>query len=496
VAAAVAAAWYRAPAPQPPAPRLVVLFAPCTVNKSYLAPYDPVVEFTPHLRAFAEQSVTFLNHNTEAAASGIAYASLFSGTQADRHGVFQHPTTLSDEVYLIGEAYADHGYESFFWDGHGAASAALNYAQGVKPENVYPDPFTLGNDERLVRILDRLRADPTYKALIIASFTLTHGPYRTGPLQKFIQQYPRMVDGISPAELDRYVPLYRTHHLPLSWSYPHTVERLGLSPAEVGTLARVVQLLYRSNVWELDQLFGQVTDAIRARGLFEESLVVFTADHGEAFDRRNLAFKWAHSGQLAHEVLGIPLLIHAPPTRVRPGSVYRGVSRSIDVFPTMLGLSGIELPPGRVDGRDLSPYLDGSADPPELIAFSHTQVLPNVVFQQMQNKANEADWTEMKRFYPRPDIDLVWVAARQGDRLFKFRNLDGIEWGFQMFDLAQDPTESVNLFDANDPAHASMAGELRAYKARLAESHSAAGRRGVVLREKDAAAMRQLGYIR
>ncbi len=47
-------------------PRLVLLYAPCTVNRSFLSPYDEKVGYTPHLSAFAREAVTFRRHQTEA----------------------------------------------------------------------------------------------------------------------------------------------------------------------------------------------------------------------------------------------------------------------------------------------------------------------------------------------------------------------------------------------------------------------------------------------
>jgi arylsulfatase A-like enzyme len=54
------------------APRLVILYATCTVNCQYLSPYNPGVAYTPHLDAFQEHATVFAKHQTEAGASGVA----------------------------------------------------------------------------------------------------------------------------------------------------------------------------------------------------------------------------------------------------------------------------------------------------------------------------------------------------------------------------------------------------------------------------------------
>src|SRR5262249_6977952 len=87
--------------PGPRAARLVFLYATCSLNKSYLSPYDASVDYTPSLQRFATQALTFERHHTEVAQSGNAYATLFTGTQAPRHGVLAHPGRLGEENDLI-----------------------------------------------------------------------------------------------------------------------------------------------------------------------------------------------------------------------------------------------------------------------------------------------------------------------------------------------------------------------------------------------------------
>ena len=95
----------------------MLLYATCTLSKDFLAPYDASVGFTPSLAALAAEGVTFERHQTESGQSGTAFASIFSGTQADRHGVYDHPTWLADDAYLVSEAFAARGWETW-WPTH------------------------------------------------------------------------------------------------------------------------------------------------------------------------------------------------------------------------------------------------------------------------------------------------------------------------------------------------------------------------------------------
>src|SRR5262245_50661845 len=94
----------RVPASDPP--RLVVLYATCTLNEGFLGPYVnggvrggtragieglTEIRFTPNLDRLAREGIVFERHQTESAQSGIAFASIFTGTQADVHGIYYHP---------------------------------------------------------------------------------------------------------------------------------------------------------------------------------------------------------------------------------------------------------------------------------------------------------------------------------------------------------------------------------------------------------------------
>lgn len=477
-----------------PAPRLVLLYAPCSVGKQFLSPWNDSLSFTPNLAAFAAKSTVFARHQTETGQSGIAYASLFSGSQADHHRVYRHPATLSDDLYLIAEAYAQAGYETFFWNGHATTKAGLNYSQGVADENHFSERLEAG-DDRFVEILGRLARDPEYKAFVVTNLKVTHGPYRKKPVARFMREYPAETLGVEWAEVEKYTALYHKNHFALTWNHTATLQRLEIGQ-DLPKFADVIELLYRANINYLDRLFGNVLDAIVAKDLMNESLIVFTADHGEVLYRESATFKWTHSMLLDHEVLGVPLIIHSP----RPPATtarYAGVTRSTDVFPTMAGLSNIELPTDRgIRGVDLSPVLTSGRPALNLLAYSHTTVLVKRVFHQMYQKQHERDWLEARRFFPDESVDHIWVAVRSGDEWFKHRKLENGSWTTQAFDLAADPEASRDVFDARDARHVAIRDDLLAYKAMLVRRHSGeqAGDHPLSDRQEDEL-LRSLGYI-
>jgi len=307
--------------------------------------------------------------------------------------------------------------------------------------------------------------------------------------------YPSETQGISAEEINKYYKLYEKNRFGLQWNFPETIERLGFSESEVLRLAKILELVYKSRIHTLDILFGSLLKKLSFFGVLDESLVVFTADHGETLYREDRLFKWTHGHTLMPEVLNVPLIIRSPNPEVKPGT-YEKVTRSIDVFPTIVGLSGISMPPGEnVKGVDLSPVLTGRQPPPELSAYSHGTV------------ATEPLWlwkalTLSQKYFPQEGVERIWVSIKEKNTVFKLRSFGDTTWGVEAFDLESDPAATKDFFNSNDPKHREMERNLRNYKALLVEKYNEfihsneMKQKQLIPREDQLKALKSLGYIK
>jgi arylsulfatase A-like enzyme len=485
----------------PPArPRLVVLYATCSVNRFFLSPYAPDIAFTPHLERFKNESVTFVRHHTEAGQSGIAFASIFSGTQAPAHSIYAHPKRLPRKLTLITEAFAKGGYDVFSWITHGMASPKLGYAQGVPRKHRSRGHLRASRNKRFQAILDQLERDPEYRAFIVLNFTVTHGPYGQAALtrlkhldhlQRFCRKYPAECElrAADPKAFERNRGTY--YHLAnrLQYDFDETIRNLDLSDEEVSTLSNTIELLYKPGIYHLDELFGELVNAVRARGLYDESVIAFTSDHGEIMRRDHGFFNWSHGYQQAPEVIGVPLMIHAPGVAAR---TYAGVTRSIDVFPTLAGLSGVPIPDTPGIGENLADQLRSGDERRDLLAFSHSSVLPHMIVEG-------GDLPAMKNFgslFPRRDPHLMWVSVRSGDTFYKLRRLSDAGFTPAVFDLANDMEESTNLYDPDDAEQAKMFAKLEDYRRLLIAGYASWEGQGESMPKREQTELlRSLGYI-
>jgi arylsulfatase A-like enzyme len=291
-------------------------------------------------------------------------------------------------------------------------------------------------------------------------------------------------------EVERLVAFYDEHRLDLQWDFAATAERLDLKDEELTLLTDVVEALYTQRIGELDRWFGRMILQIKKHGLIEDSLIALTADHGELLYRENALFQWTHGLQLAPEVLQVPLLIQG--AGVLPGR-YEGVTRSIDVFPTLAGLCDLELPSDRTwDGTDLSSSLRGERPPPEQRAFCHTAIISDA------QGTKQDSFGLRDSFFPSSDPNLMWVAVRERDLYFQYRDLGGGQWGTRVFDLASDPGLTSDLYDPSDPEHEKKEQLLKKYRSRLIEGYERLledPERDLPLKEQ-IQRLRELGYVR
>ena len=121
---------------------------------------------------------------------------------------------------------------------------------------------------------------------------------------------------------------------------------------------------YDESLMYVDHHVGQFFDWLKQNQLFDEALIVITADHGESFSRGY----GTHAGPLLHnDLIHIPLLLKQP--HQTQGQRINAVAEQIDLMPTILDMVGISAQ-GNLEGQSLQPMLRGEALPVTRPIFS------------------------------------------------------------------------------------------------------------------------------
>jgi len=171
---------------------------------------------------------------------------------------------------------------------------------------------------------------------------------------------------------------------------------------------------YYTEIEYLDAHIGAFLEELRARGLYEDSVILFTADHGEEFyDHEG----WWHGQTLYEEVIQVPLMLHLPGGAMA-GQVNANFARHIDIAPTLLGLAGLPKPeemPGM-------PLVDQGVFKNDFTGQVYAENdLEGIVLQALRTRTEKL------------------ILANEGNP----RGLEPIEY----YDVAADPAETNNLYE-------------------------------------------------
>ena len=178
----------------------------------------------------------------------------------------------------------------------------------------------------------------------------------------------RQAIGFIDAHRDQPFLLYFAHKNPHTPLYP-AAKFAGRSPAGA----------YGDSVEELDASVGELLQALEARCLTQNTLVMFTSDNGP-WHQGSAGGLRGRKGQPLEGGQRVPMLAMWG-SRIPAGRVVHAPAMNIDVFPTLLALAGLELPNDRViDGRNLDPLLRNQtdADPHEALFFFNANVIDGV----------------------------------------------------------------------------------------------------------------------
>lgn len=199
-------------------------------------------------------------------------------------------------------------------------------------------------------------------------------------------------------------------------------------------LREFLRLYYAATVLVDDQI-GRILDALEATGRAEDTIVVFTADHGDMAGGHGMV--WKSTTSFYDEVMRVPMIVRYP------GVVASGrcdiAAGLTDVMPTLLDFAGASVPEG-VQGHSLAPTLRG--DEPEASA-------PKYSFCERVGPHPN------RRRIVAPDVRASFAA--RGDGWKYVRHADGEEF---LYDLTSDPGETRNQADVGLPTHEAMRGAL------------------------------------
>jgi len=441
-----------------PGARCVFLVSVDTLRRDALSCYGNDGTDTPHMDSLAGEGLLYKNAISPAPWTQPALASLLTGLSPSVHLLLRAGDRFPQQLPTVAEAFKNAGYKT-------AAIVAqpvfgrpsLGFSKGFQ-EYIHlshsPGEFSVGGKMLKTFFPETFRTDTTTEDVThVAIHWLSRN--RRKPFFLWIHYYdPHLPYAPPPASLrELRVP----DGMGRSFSKSDWVERKRQEKPFQDDERRWIRELYLAEVRHVDQCLGRVLDAMRNLGLFEESLLVLTSDHGEEF--------WEHGGfehghTLHAELLRMPLIVKWPGSS-RTGEV-DGIAPVEGVGPALLAWSGI------------------GAEWPTLA--------PPLPLEETEDKENAAVSTGVTK---RED-----QIAVQWDQWKYVEALDGSTAA--LYDLSSDPEERVSVLGEHQEVgekarqllslHQTQAEDIRG---RLGVSSG----KGAALRGQDIGKLKDLGYL-
>ncbi|HBC87806.1 MAG TPA: hypothetical protein DCZ94_12700 [Lentisphaeria bacterium] len=288
------------------------------------------------------------------------------------------------------------------------------------PEDMTAEAYTR---KETVELLEKCsKSDRPF--FIFSSFLRPHQPYT--PLRKYYDLFDRshwgkgriMGEGMAkPPAFDQppedLPPLLRERMEKTNIPWNHR-------PAhEDQQIFRDAIAAYYAGVMEIDTCIGQIMEALERLGLKENTIVIYTSDHGEFAGGHGIMEKIASGHNVYEDTLRIPMMISCPAI-LRHGIVSKDLVELVDLYPTLMDLCSCGSPSGmqKLQGRSLSAHLKGGSPVGRKFAVSE-------------------NWSQAAVITDRYKLGIWLEPAKKGAADYR-------SWGNMLFDRKMDPWELKN----------------------------------------------------
>ena len=388
----------------------ILLIVVDTLRADRLPSYGYRRGHTPALEQFAQDALRFDAAFANASWTRPSFASILSGRFAASHRTMAKSDALPDELTTLPEVLRAGGYQTYGVVTNYNIAPFFNFHQGFD-EYLYLEPsFVLGANDTAAKLLLVQALRQSIETMRAKRGRIEVGSaYRDAPT--VTEQVLSLIDHkrdapffVMAAYMDPHDPYY-------AHPYDGTAYARAAHPKPGPEEAPKLSALYDGEITYWDRSFGQMIEALKQRGLYDDMTIVVTSDHGEEFFEHG---GYWHGTTLYDEALHVPLFVKLPGNGMH-GTVLRHLVQSIDLMPSLLKLAALPVPEG-VQGQDLFNPHDS--------VFAEESHEGNVLRAlRLQRAGSAVKLIEANVGNPRG------LAARE------------------LYQVDQDPTEQVNLVE-------------------------------------------------
>ena len=430
----------------------VVLISIDTLRADRLGAYGERLPTSPTLdRRLAGAGVVFERVFSQSPKTTPSHMTMLTSLYPAVHGIelWEGQTAgpvLNPRVDTLAEVLRNAGYATAAFTGGAHMHRARGFSQGFRRYR---------HDDQLRRARAWLRQKAGRSFFLFFHTYQVHDPYKPPP-----ELIPLFTGQEGDAPILDVVRRVRDGGLD-GWEHGHKLFWDAVDPSNPRDVA-FVSHLYDAGIRHMDDAtLTPLLDELDALGVSNDTLVVFTSDHGEAFLEHG---HFLH-GDLYEETLHVPLVLRFP-GRIPAGTRVAQRARLLDVMPTILDLVGVPAPP-RLQGRSLAALARGTAPPDG-------------------QDAAVSEFSQRDRGHLLESLRVGDdVLIRDGDRM-------------SLFDRASDPREQVDRAAADPARVAALRARLEQWRTECQALAALLGPRATDAETPDAQTLRNLralGYV-
>jgi len=363
----------------------IILVVMDTVRADHLSSYGYGRRTTPNLDEIAARGTLFENAFSTAPWTPPSHASIFTGKYPSHHKTIGKDVSFNQTNETVAESLREHGYQTIgitccqiLGRGSGFEKGFNEFVElkkGVLSNSEFktlllkeairkylhgPDDSTSLATETIKNLLKRNRRKEKPFFLFVNFFNC-HTPYN--PPRPYKQLYCPAFNE-SKFYFQEVLANKALRKTTESIADPLNIQKLRWIASGGGGLAfaakeisispeewEVVKSWYDGEIAYLDHQIGNLAGFLNENDMFDDTLLVITADHGESFGEHGLA---VHPLGLYENILHVPLIVSCPLLAMEEKRISTLVS-TIDIFPTLLDIAGVD-PRKHIQGKSLHPF--------------------------------------------------------------------------------------------------------------------------------------------
>lgn len=361
-----------------------------TLRADRLGAYGYSRETSPVLDAIADRGIRFDRHLSQSSWTKCSMASLWTGLYPNRTGVTRFDEVVADSARLPAEILSDAGFRTAGIFRNGWVMGYFGFGQGF---DVYTRPFPepVSQDVRAENPTISMGGSDLDVVAAAREFLRIHGKERW-----FL-----------------YTHLMDVHE----YLYSEDTAVFGTSYSDV----------YDNSILWTNSVLNPFIEELARDGHLENTIIVITSDHGEAFGERGFE---GHARHVYAETTEVPLIISLP-FRFEEPLVVHERTNNVDIWPTLLDLLGLD-PLEEADGRSLVP---------EMVAAARGI--------DVERSESPTGYAYLDQNWGRPDraVMTTLAVANESLRYIEYKDGAGERVEEHLYDHAIDPGELVDLRD-------------------------------------------------